>query len=131
MHCTTCNVNLCVLGYPLFHSDDNIVNMEEYISTKYKGLKARKIAKFCTFLWYDILRISYTSILVTMGSILPQVFLTLNIKLNFLLINRLCMSNIIVIRKNIFIRKMSGNFKLVCKMVTLVIIVPTANSYSQ
>ena len=73
MHCTTCNVNLCVLGYPLFHSDDNIVNMEEYISTRYKGLKAIKIAKFCTLVWYKIPHISCTSILVTMESILPQV----------------------------------------------------------
>ena len=33
IYCTTCNVSLLVLCYSLFHSDVNIVNMEESIST--------------------------------------------------------------------------------------------------
>ena len=48
MHCKTCNVNLCMLFYHLFHSDAEIVITEDYISTRFKGLKIQKNAKFCT-----------------------------------------------------------------------------------
>ena len=34
MYCPTCNDDLCVLFYHLFHSDVEIVNMEDSISTR-------------------------------------------------------------------------------------------------
>ena len=67
----TCNFNLCVLCYHLFYSDDDIVNMEDSISTRFKVKKIQKITKFCTFVWYKFLCNAYTTILVTMGSIIP------------------------------------------------------------
>ena len=42
MYCPRCNVNLCVLCHRLFHSDVDIVNMEESISTRFKKLKGQK-----------------------------------------------------------------------------------------
>ena len=51
MHFPTQNVKLCVLCHRLFCSDVNIANMEDYIRTRYKGLKSRKIANVCTFVW--------------------------------------------------------------------------------
>ena len=71
MYCPTYNVNLCVLVYHLFHYDVDTVKMEDYISTIFKRLKSQKITKFCTFVWYKFPRNTYTTILVTMGSILP------------------------------------------------------------
>ena len=71
MYCPTYNVNLCVLVYHLFHYDVDTVKMEDYISTIFKWLKSQKITKCCTFVWYKFLRNTYTTILVTMGSILP------------------------------------------------------------
>ena len=51
IHCPTCNVNLCVLCNHLFYSGVEIVNMEDSISTIFKRLKSRKVAKFSTFVW--------------------------------------------------------------------------------
>ena len=39
----------CVLCYYLFHSDVDILNMEDSISTRFKRLKARKSPKFVLF----------------------------------------------------------------------------------
>ena len=49
MYCPTYNVNLCMLCYRFFNSDVNIVNMENYISTRFKGLKSRKQPNFVPF----------------------------------------------------------------------------------
>ena len=72
MYYPICNVKLFVICYRLFHSDVDIVNIEDSIYTRYiKDLKFRKTTKFCTFVWYIFLGIAYTTILVAMGSILP------------------------------------------------------------
>ena len=42
----TRNFNLCVFCYHLFHSDIDILNTEDSISKRFKGLKARKTTKF-------------------------------------------------------------------------------------
>ena len=42
MYGPTCNVNLCVLYYCLFHSDADIVKTEDSISTRFKRLKSQK-----------------------------------------------------------------------------------------
>ena len=65
----TWNVSLCMLYCHLFHSNLDIVNIDDSISTIYKRLKSQKIAKICTFLWYVFLSNSYITILVTIGSI--------------------------------------------------------------
>ena len=67
----TCNVIFCVLCYRLFHSNFDIVNMEDSISTRFKRLKPRKSTNFFTLAWYKILRNACTTVLFTIGRILP------------------------------------------------------------
>ena len=71
IHCPECNVKSCVLCYGLFHSDFDIVNMEDSISTIFKRLKTQKNCQILYFVWNKFLRNAYTIIFVTMGSILP------------------------------------------------------------
>ena len=71
MRCTMCNFNLCVLCYFLFHSDVDTLKMKDSISKIFKGLKAIKITKFCTFVGYKILHNASTTIMVAMGGIIP------------------------------------------------------------
>ena len=70
MHCPTCNVNFCVLCSPLFQSDVDSLDIEYSIYIIFKMLKAIKITNLFTFVWYTFLRNAYTTIFVTMGSIL-------------------------------------------------------------
>ena len=70
MHCPTCNVNFCVLCSHLFQSDVDSLDIEYSIYIIFKRLKAIKITNLFTFVWYKFLRNAYTTIFVTMGSIL-------------------------------------------------------------
>ena len=39
IHCSTCNINLCVFCYCLFHFDGDIAKIEDSVSTTFKRLK--------------------------------------------------------------------------------------------
>ena len=71
MLCMVQHVILTCVGCVIFFNYDvDIVNMEEYISTIYKRFKMQKNCQFLNFCVVYILHITYTTILVTMGSIL-------------------------------------------------------------
>ena len=96
MYCPTCNVNLCVFCYRLFHFGFDIVNMEESTSTIFKGLKVRKLPN-CVLLCGIKFYVTNTQLFWSLWGVYShKLFLTLNKELNLMLINREFISNIIV-----------------------------------